>query len=40
MAFRLIAPETQRSVAALWQRILASQQRRRGEMGSGTASAA
>ena len=36
----LIAPETQRSVAALWQSILASQQKGLGEMGSGTASAA
>jgi hypothetical protein len=36
----LIAPETQRSVAALWQSILASQQKGRGEAGSGTASAA
>jgi len=30
----LIAPETQRSVAALWQSILASQQKGRGEAGS------
>jgi hypothetical protein len=36
----LIAPETQRSVAALWQSILASQQKGRSEAGSGTASAA
>ena len=31
----LIAPETQRSVAALWQSILASQQKGRGEAGYG-----
>jgi hypothetical protein len=36
----LIAPETQRSVAVLWQSILASQQKGRGEVGSGTALAA
>ena len=36
----LVAPETQRSVAALWQSILASQQKGRSEAGSGTASAA
>ena len=33
----LIAPETQRSVAALWQSILASQQRGLGEVGSASA---
>ena len=36
----LIAPETQKSVAALWQSILASQQKGRGEVAPGTASAA
>jgi hypothetical protein len=35
----LIAPETQKSVAALWQSILASQ-KGRGEVAPGTASAA
>ena len=36
----LIAPETQRSVAALWQSILASQEKGRSEAGSAPASAA
>jgi hypothetical protein len=36
----LIAPETQRSVAALWQSILDSQQKGGGEAGSASASAA
>ena len=36
----LIAPQTQQSVAALWQGILAGQRKGRGGIGSGTASAA
>jgi hypothetical protein len=36
----LIAPETQRSVAALWQSILAAQPKGRGEVGTGSAPAA
>jgi len=36
----LIAPETRRRVAALWQSILANQQKGLGEAGTGSASAA